>query len=57
MGDESENEEISDLSNPDVGLRPSMSSFGAKVTTKYRAAGDIVNKARKRIHLAPLELV
>jgi len=36
MSDESENEEISDLSNPDV-------------TTKYRAAGDIVNKALQKI--------
>jgi len=33
---ESENEEISDLSNPDV-------------TTKYRAAGDIVNKALQKV--------
>jgi curved DNA binding protein len=33
---ESENEEISDLSNPDV-------------TTKYRSAGDIVNKALQKV--------
>lgn len=33
---ESENEEISDLSNPDV-------------TTKYRTAGDIVNKALQKV--------
>eukprot|EP00930_Biecheleria_cincta_P066174 TRINITY_DN521_c0_g2_i1.p1 TRINITY_DN521_c0_g2~~TRINITY_DN521_c0_g2_i1.p1 ORF type:complete len:386 (+),score=110.37 TRINITY_DN521_c0_g2_i1:111-1268(+) len=33
---ESENEEICDLSNPDV-------------TTKYRAAGDIVNKALQKV--------
>mmetsp|Transcript_100555 Transcript_100555/g.313432 ORF Transcript_100555/g.313432 Transcript_100555/m.313432 type:complete len:393 (+) Transcript_100555:70-1248(+) len=36
MSDESENEEVSDLSNPDV-------------TTKYRAAGDIVNKALQKV--------
>mmetsp|Transcript_23913 Transcript_23913/g.75785 ORF Transcript_23913/g.75785 Transcript_23913/m.75785 type:complete len:393 (-) Transcript_23913:176-1354(-) len=36
MSDESENEEISDLSNPDV-------------TTKYRAAGDIINKALQKV--------
>lgn len=35
-GDESENEEISDLSNPDV-------------TTKYRTAGDIVQKALQKV--------
>lgn len=36
MSDESETEEVSDLSNPDV-------------TTKYRAAGDIVNKALQKV--------
>mmetsp|Transcript_59903 Transcript_59903/g.175073 ORF Transcript_59903/g.175073 Transcript_59903/m.175073 type:complete len:390 (-) Transcript_59903:113-1282(-) len=42
MSDESENEEISDLSNPDV-------------TTKYRAAGDIVNKALQKVIEACVE--
>eukprot|EP00445_Apocalathium_hangoei_P048748 CAMPEP_0204033982 /NCGR_PEP_ID=MMETSP0360-20130528/73043_1 /ASSEMBLY_ACC=CAM_ASM_000342 /TAXON_ID=268821 /ORGANISM="Scrippsiella Hangoei, Strain SHTV-5" /LENGTH=66 /DNA_ID=CAMNT_0050978719 /DNA_START=77 /DNA_END=274 /DNA_ORIENTATION=+ len=35
-GNESESEEIADLSNPDV-------------TTKYRAAGDIVQKALQKV--------
>lgn len=35
-GDDSDAEEVSDLSNPDV-------------TTKYRAAGDIVNKALQKV--------
>lgn len=42
MSDESETEEISDLSNPDV-------------TTKYRAAGDIVNKVLTKVVEACVE--
>uniref|UniRef100_A0A7S0B9Y9 Peptidase M24 domain-containing protein n=1 Tax=Pyrodinium bahamense TaxID=73915 RepID=A0A7S0B9Y9_9DINO len=42
MSDESENEEISDLSNPDV-------------TTKYRLAGDIANKALQKVIEACVE--
>lgn len=41
-GDESETEEISDLSNPDV-------------TTKYRASGDIVNKVLTKVVEACVE--
>lgn len=41
-GDESETEEISDLSNPDV-------------TTKYRTAGDIINKVLAKVIEACVE--